>query len=309
VRQAFADQGWGFLSVPNGAYAAETKRTREDQRAGRGVMASTGSRPGTRAAITLTNERFDFEPADTGRDLEVTTSAITDAPPLGTEGGLARSPEWASGFGQSCTNTFSYGAILGANRMVHCSARSRTPTRWTSPNACKPGRRVRHLPRFDQLQLTACDDQPACSPGLLAEDEDKHHAAGRNRSARRRTKTRKKIAREVRAVFRRPHFAPRIKCPVRFAIGYVDLLCPPHCVYAAYNALKPTVDRRIVLGPASARCPRPIRTWISASRQLAEGCPLARGEDLYNPDHRSSWPQPYPDRTAPSPLSLVAVRR
>jgi cephalosporin-C deacetylase len=43
------------------------------------------------------------------------------------------------------------------------------------------------------------------------------------------------------------HFAVRIACPVRFAAGFVDEVCPPASVYAAYNALR-VKDRDIVHG-------------------------------------------------------------
>jgi cephalosporin-C deacetylase-like acetyl esterase len=34
------------------------------------------------------------------------------------------------------------------------------------------------------------------------------------------------------------HFAPRIACPVRVSVGFVDETCPPAAVYAGYNALR-----------------------------------------------------------------------
>lgn len=38
------------------------------------------------------------------------------------------------------------------------------------------------------------------------------------------------------------NFAPRIKCPVVMAVGFIDVTCPPASTYAAYNAL--TTDKR-----------------------------------------------------------------
>lgn len=43
------------------------------------------------------------------------------------------------------------------------------------------------------------------------------------------------------------NFASRIKCPVRFAVGFSDVVCPPASVYATYNELK-SPDRGIVHG-------------------------------------------------------------
>jgi cephalosporin-C deacetylase-like acetyl esterase len=34
------------------------------------------------------------------------------------------------------------------------------------------------------------------------------------------------------------HFAPRITCPVRVSVGFIDETCPPAAVYAGYNALR-----------------------------------------------------------------------
>lgn len=43
------------------------------------------------------------------------------------------------------------------------------------------------------------------------------------------------------------NFARRITCPVRFVVGFADCTCPPHCVYAAYNAC-PAKDKVIFDG-------------------------------------------------------------
>ena len=43
------------------------------------------------------------------------------------------------------------------------------------------------------------------------------------------------------------NFAARIRCPVRFAVGFADETCAPHCVYAAYNRVK-VADRDIIHG-------------------------------------------------------------
>ena len=43
------------------------------------------------------------------------------------------------------------------------------------------------------------------------------------------------------------NFAARIRCPVRVAVGFSDMTCPPCCVYAAYNAI-PVKDKKIVHG-------------------------------------------------------------
>ena len=44
------------------------------------------------------------------------------------------------------------------------------------------------------------------------------------------------------------HFAPRIKIPTRWFVGFVDELCPPQAVWAGYNCLK-TTDRKMICMP------------------------------------------------------------
>ena len=34
------------------------------------------------------------------------------------------------------------------------------------------------------------------------------------------------------------HFAARVKCPIRFVVGFADDVCPPASVYAAYNSVR-----------------------------------------------------------------------
>lgn len=43
------------------------------------------------------------------------------------------------------------------------------------------------------------------------------------------------------------NFASRIKCPVRFSVGFADVTCPPPAVYATYNEVK-VADKKILHG-------------------------------------------------------------
>ena len=43
------------------------------------------------------------------------------------------------------------------------------------------------------------------------------------------------------------NFAARVKCPVRFVVGFSDTTCPPAAVYAAYNNLSSS-DKAIING-------------------------------------------------------------
>lgn len=62
------------------------------------------------------------------------------------------------------------------------------------------------------------------------------------------------------------HFAPRIKCPVRVSVGFIDNTCPPAAVYAGYNALT-VQDRDIVHGlkmphAVFAEVRQPMEEWL-----------------------------------------------
>ncbi len=48
----------------------------------------------------------------------------------------------------------------------------------------------------------------------------------------------KEAALRVAPYFDGAHFAPRITCPVRVSVGFIDETCPPAAVYSGYNALR-----------------------------------------------------------------------
>ena len=54
----------------------------------------------------------------------------------------------------------------------------------------------------------------------------------------------KAAALKVAPYFDGAHFAPRITCPVRVSVGFIDETCPPAAVYAGYNALR-VADKQI----------------------------------------------------------------
>jgi len=51
-------------------------------------------------------------------------------------------------------------------------------------------------------------------------------------------------AEKIYPYFDGANFAARVKCPVRFTVGYADPTCPPAAVWSAYNRLK-VADRKI----------------------------------------------------------------
>ena len=64
------------------------------------------------------------------------------------------------------------------------------------------------------------------------------------------------------------HFVPRVKIPTRWFVGYVDILCPPHAVYAAYNLLKPA-DKKLLDVPGLDHG-RPRDLYNDAKRRCEE---------------------------------------
>ena len=66
------------------------------------------------------------------------------------------------------------------------------------------------------------------------------------------------------------NFASMIHCPVRFVVGYVDVVAPPHAGYAAYNAC-PSPEKTMVdgvgLGHATSAAVRAANMrWLAAAR-------------------------------------------
>ena len=64
------------------------------------------------------------------------------------------------------------------------------------------------------------------------------------------------------------HFAPRVKIPTRWFVGYVDILCPPHAVYAESKMLK-TADKKM-LGVPGLDHGRPRGLYNDAKRRCEE---------------------------------------
>ena len=74
----------------------------------------------------------------------------------------------------------------------------------------------------------------------------------------------KAVAAAVMPYFDATCFAARITCPVRFAVGFADVTCPPHCTYAAFNALA-SEDKDLVYGIGMGHT-----CWSRYSKALSE---------------------------------------
>lgn len=94
-------------------------------------------------------------------------------------------------------------------------------------------------------------------------------------------KTRRPGIQEAAPYFDAVNFAPLIRIPVLYSVGFSDTICPPHCVYAAFNACGSS-DKAILHGigmPHSGNG----KIWSRARRWLRTGIlppPVEYGETL-----------------------------
>ena len=56
---------------------------------------------------------------------------------------------------------------------------------------------------------------------------------------------------ETGKYFDNVYFAKRIRCETWFSTGFVDFVCPPTSVYAAYNNLPKTIRKQIQTTPTA----------------------------------------------------------
>lgn len=140
--------------------------------------------------------------------------------------------------GATCRETyFYYPIILGINRAVNwLAARPDVdPTRFCYTGTSQGGgfgfylcgvnrhftKGVMHVPALTDLlgfQKGRDSGWPKLIENMRAQD--------------------KEAALKVAPYFDAAHFAPRITCPVRVSVGFIDETCPPPAVYSAYNALR-----------------------------------------------------------------------
>jgi cephalosporin-C deacetylase-like acetyl esterase len=85
-------------------------------------------------------------------------------------------------------------------------------------------------------------------------------------------KTDEKATQVVR-YFDAMNFATRIKCPTVVSVGFVDKVCPPTSIFAAYNNIAASVQKQIVMRPAMGHTfpPDLIADWDEViKRHVAE---------------------------------------
>ena len=304
---------WGHLCIPNEALNPKASKKFPVR------LTVPGAGPGCywftprEGEITLTMNVFDFEPGwDAHNEWKVHYDRYHEMHKRWTEKYKLQKDYqgWAAGFGVSREEVFYYAPILGMNRLVNwLAAQPYVDTRdITYSGQSQGGAFGIFLSALNRHITGATISEPALTG--LTEQFGGRQNGWPNPIAAQSTKEAQDIAAKVAPYFDGVNFAPRITCPVRFGVGYIDTLCPPHCVYAAYNALKPTVDRRIVLGPGVGHgTPKetyePFDKRLTASWMKAK--PLAWSEELFNPEHPKLTDRyAYPDRKVSSRYLYVA---
>lgn len=264
---------WGFLAVPNEAFGEKVRGGGGQLKfpvrltvpgAGVGVYWPTPKN----GEITLTMNVFDFEPGWNVHDWKIHYERYHEMHRRwGAKYGVREA--WPAGFGSKVEDTFYYGAILGMNRLVNwlCAQPYVDRTDVTYRGQSQGGAFGIFLAALNTNLTAATISEPALT-GLTMHKKNLNdgwpnpYNAHTNMSA-------KAMVEKVAPYLDGVNFAPRIRCRVRFGVGFIDNLCPPHCVYAAYNALKPDVDRRMTHGVGVGHG-GPKETYESFARRLTD---------------------------------------
>ena len=245
-RVSFATVGgkrvWGFMSVPKDKSKAPFPVSFEVASAGEGKWTmdmASGSPDRIRMYFTV----HYFEPPATVPELLVIRKGLSEE--LKAKYGVASYS--AAGIAVSREDYYFYPSILGINRAVNWlwNRDDVDRTRFNYTGGSQGGGFGLYLcglnPKFTSAVLNVpaiCDtlgslEGRICGfPYVLEMNRTKDRAAAALRNA---------------PYFNGAFFASRIRCPIRFIIGFIDEICPPPGIYAAYNNLA-SKDKGIVHG-------------------------------------------------------------
>lgn len=245
-RVSFATVGgkrvWGFMSVPKDKSKAPFPVSFEVASAGEGKWTmdmASGSPDRIRMYFTV----HYFEPPATVPELLVIRKKLSED--LKAKYGVASYS--AAGIAVSREDYYFYPSILGINRAVNWlwNRDDVDRTRFNYTGGSQGGGFGLYLcglnPKFTSAVLNVpaiCDtlgslEGRICGfPYVLEMNRTKDRAAAALRNA---------------PYFNGAFFASRIRCPIRFIIGFIDEICPPPGIYAAYNNLA-SKDKGIVHG-------------------------------------------------------------
>lgn len=245
-RVSFATAGgrrvWGFMSVPKDKSKAPFPVSFEVASAGEGKWTmdmASGSPDRIRMYFTV----HYFEPPATVPELLVIRKKLSED--LKAKYGVASYS--AAGIAVSREDYYFYPSILGINRAVNWlwNRDDVDRTRFNYTGGSQGGGFGLYLcglnPKFTSAVLNVpaiCDTLGSLKgricgfPYVLEMNRTKDRAAAALRNA---------------PYFNGAFFASRIRCPIRFIIGFIDEICPPPGIYAAYNNLA-SKDKGIVHG-------------------------------------------------------------
>lgn len=144
-----------------------------------------------------------------------------------------------AGISVSREDYFFFPVILGIDRAVdHIAARPDVDrTRFVYQGTSQGGGFGFYLCALNRTFTRAAFYVPAITDtmGYLSGRESGWPKIIENNSA---TPEKRAVAEKFAPYFDAANFAGRIKCPVRVAVGFSDIICPPSAVYAAYNEIK-----------------------------------------------------------------------
>lgn len=144
-----------------------------------------------------------------------------------------------AGISVSREDYFFYPVILGIDRAVdYIAARPDVDrTRFFYQGTSQGGGFGFYLCALNRTFKRAAFCVPAITDtmGYLAGRESGWPKIIENNSASAEQRSR---AEKFAPYFDAANFASRIKCPVRVAVGFSDIICPPSAVYAAYNEIR-----------------------------------------------------------------------
>jgi cephalosporin-C deacetylase-like acetyl esterase len=167
----------------------------------------------------------------------------------GSKGGMGRTWYFEGDVTKGCEEFFYYGAILGINRAVdYVAALPFIDARDFRYSGQSQGGAFGIILAALNKHLTRAQiGEPAITDisGFLA---DKRQSGWPMLPEKFEGKPCYDGLMKILPYFDCAHFAPRIKIPTRWYVGFIDELCPPHAVWAGYNCLS-TADKKMLNFP------------------------------------------------------------
>ena len=142
---------------------------------------------------------------------------------------------------------FYYASVLGINRAVDwLAARSKCNlSAFYYSGTSQGGGFGLMLTALNKHIVRSCIFVPAITDLMSSKIEDRQ--SGWPQIIENQPQENRAAAEKWAPYFCGTNFARQIKCPIRFTVGFCDMACAPHAVYAAYNVC-PSADKAIMHG-------------------------------------------------------------